>query len=441
MNLFTLVTVTISIETRWAVGGVPNTKDAVQLPLLRDPRETWEGGILPVVPGTSLAGSLRRHLKPEAANEWLGRPPGGREVRTGTLEPMPGKLRILGAVVSNDVTVSQRGSTSVNSERGAAQGRSLRTEQWASPGTIEIHAEHPGGHDEALSEAIRSWRPLIGRGRTTGLGRGVVKELRTLTLDLDDDAHLTWWLSRRHEWFTGGTGPAGVQPCRIPGFEGAEWHDNKLLALSVAWTVFEEVHIGVDEPQQARDGRQTAMAMKEGSRYLIPGSSWKGVFRHRVEFILQHCGANNEQTEMVTNRLFGALGMSGCLSFGDSFVDESVKPITRTHAPVDRFTGGAVNGGLHRMEAIPPGSELQLDIHADAPLPDPLLGLLRHVVRDLDDGLVRVGRSGSRGYGWLKAKVIVPAYEVTPVSIEDILAAMQGWHAGNNSAMNGEATV
>ena len=130
MTSITMLKIELRIDDRWAVGGVATVKSEIHSPVLLDPRGTSERRLLPHLPATSLAGSLRRHLGPTSADRWLGAPPGEWEERTGTLARRPGQLAILGVVLHPDADVHSGGRTRVDPARGAAHGGSLRTEQW-----------------------------------------------------------------------------------------------------------------------------------------------------------------------------------------------------------------------------------------------------------------------------------------------------------------------
>ena len=146
---------------------------------------------------------------------------------------------------------------------------------------------------------------------------------------------------------------------------------------------------------------------KENTPY-IPGSSWKGVFRHRVDFILDVVGATDLQRDGIAAALFGSQQHGrGLLTFGDSPIkDTQTQP--RTHVAIDRFTGGARDGSLFTLDSVPRGSTFTLHIGGAAAI-GPVENLLNHVIRDLSEGVIGVGGHGSRGYGWVARSGDPPA--------------------------------
>ena len=137
---------------------------------------------------------------------------------------------------------------------------------------------------------------------------------------------------------------------------------------------------------------------------------------------------------MITH-LFGATTARGRLRFADASVSrEDHSPLTRTHAPIDRFTGGALRGGLHSIESINRGCTLRQTISAEQDLPEPLINLLRHVVRDLHDGLRGIGRGSSRGYGWIRTPDNDPAADARPIDLDAVLAACRPQAAPHGAA-------
>ena len=148
----------------------------------------------------------------------------------------------------------------------------------------------------------------------------------------------------------------------------------------------------------------------------VPGSSWRGLFRARAEFILRSCGIDacrsSDRTcgQCPTCGLFGwapapddppeRQGATGLVRFHDSVV--SGERLDYNHAPIDRFTGGAAEAKLFERGSWRPGATLTLTVEQVStrrPVPGWARHLLALVARDLHDGLVGVGNSTTRGYG------------------------------------------
>lgn len=439
MTIVTLIRVMIDISDRWAVGAPPLGSSEIHLPVMIDPRYADTGAGRPHVPGTSLAGSLRRHLGADMALMWLGPPPAAHQQSTGNRDRSGGRLVLLGVQPEAGMAIETRGSTAIDRTRRSAIARSLRFEQTVTPGALSLYLEHPGTRDEALITALRSWEPVIGRSRTQGLGRAQVSLVECLTVDLSAPEQLQWWLTHRSEWADGGaSAPAGLWWNATAGLtaregevanraaeSGGDTRDDprpaRQAVLDLTWSVEEPVHVGVEEPISAgSSGPAVARTMQLLDQAVIPGSSWKGVFRHRVEHILDSVGATPEARTSVVDVLFGSQERRGVLHFADSVACDAPTPLpVRTHAPVDRFTGGAANGLLHTVEATPSGTFDQM-VWATQPIGPALRNLLAHVVNDIDEGLLTVGGRGSRGYGRLSLAASGNPLELAPVVVSAI---------------------
>lgn len=398
---YTMIRLDLKLSDRWAIGRIPDPAGEVDLPVLVDPRNGK-----PYLPGTTLAGALRRHLG-DAAEQWLGPEPTAfeesrkAEPPSSESDPEPPQRSPLGFLGSQvgEVAAQDRGATRVNPRRGAAEAGSLRTEQWNEPGTVLVALEYTGAEQiesELLSQLL-CWAPTLGRGASTGLGRAHVARVSWIRLKLTDADHLTWWLAQRDQWWLGTAAP----PATVAG--GTETppdsaNDASLRATATTrWKLREPLHVGTGEPEQQSDGRQLLSTMKLGDRPMVPGSSWKGVFRHRVEHILRVVGADPQP---ICEALFGSTATGrGLLTFHDSILKGGSWQKQR-HTAIDRFTGGVLDGALYEVEAVRPGTPIDLAITSPQ-LPDSVRNLLRHVQRDLHDGLIGVGGMSTRGYGLL----------------------------------------
>lgn len=434
----TLIRITLTLEGRWAVGHQASADSEIKLPVLMDPRVPPQGVARPYLPATGLVGSLRRHLG-SAALPWLGPEPGQHEATTGTQSSdaadRRGALQFLGTLPI-DASIAARGVTAVEGGRGAAAVGSLRTEQWAEPGLATLVAVHQGERDAELMSALARWRPFVGRGRTAGLGRANVTGLLSATIDLADPAHLLWWLTGRDAWLCSTRDlPKGVAAKDDTlADDSPERKEADRPVLDLGFIVAERIHVGTGA-QELLDGRQADSPMRSGQssqtgaslrNLIVPGSSWKGIFRHRCETILRLAGATDAQLSSIVASLFGSPSLGrGMLTFGDTGA-EATRTSVRRHVAIDRFTGGARDSALVTVLSIPEDQKLTLQIRSDGPLPTEARSLLLHVTRDLHDGLIGVGRHTTRGYGSVrldKAGRHLVA-DLPPVDVAGLLAAL-----------------
>ncbi|MCK6505018.1 CRISPR-associated RAMP protein Csx7 [Myxococcota bacterium] len=193
-----------------------------------------------------------------------------------------------------------------------------------------------------------------------------------------------------------------------------------------------------------------------GRRVLVPGSSWKGLFRSSAERLLRALGSQGacdpfhdpclkplgdeekkqaeklrarEQVQRARERLrddiclacatFGAPGLASHVKTADCVLDASLQ--VRDGVAMDRDLGRASDRLKYDFEVVEPGANLALEIHLENAT-DWQVGLLLAMVEDLDAGFARVGGFGSRGLGWLGLNTLT----VTRQSLADIVGRRPG---------------
>lgn len=398
MTAVTTIRLELAIETRWAVGAPDDASAEVDLPIR-------QRGADADLPSTGLAGALRRHL--QEPDYWLGgTPPAGGEQRRKVAREAS-RLAFLGAL-PGERPIQTRGATAIDPKRRAAREKSLRMEHYAEATTVVVAMEHEvadADRSDALIDELAAWRPYVGRGRTTGMGRSRVSRVEWVRADLDLPEQLTWWLTRRHDWVTSPDSAPPPNGAAAGSRAGAK--DPSNAELSLALTVKEPIHVGSREGADHGEARSTKAQsqFRSSGALTVPGSSWKGVFRSRVNSILEII--IGEEAPLAVRILFGGEDEKkdhhrGLLTFSDTPASKKTSPLTRTHVAIDRITGGARDSALFALESIPEGSHLTLRIGTTrGTLPPAVRNLLLHVVRDLSDGLIGIGGNVSRGYGWV----------------------------------------
>lgn len=189
---------------------------------------------------------------------------------------------------------------------------------------------------------------------------------------------------------------------------------------------------------------------------IIPGSSWKGVFRaHSYRlcvsrnlkvceglprathlsgndfYQLEGLGAdhlsklralvNGDIKACLLDLMFGAPGYRSHVDFSDSLPLNSYKLGYRTMVAIDRRTGTAGRGMLFSVEYVEPGCVFSFRLVARN-LPNYALGLIAEVLQDINSGMVRVGGLKSRGFGRVKIRnlrIWVRESEGTPLRALD----------------------
>jgi hypothetical protein len=152
--------------------------------------------------------------------------------------------------------------------------------------------------------------------------------------------------------------------------------------------------------------------------YIIPGSSWKGVIRSRMEQIAGYLGEqhpdNRKNYEKLIQNTFGVpgegkeAGAAGNIRFSDSVVGERMEndmavPQPRIH--IDKFTGGVMSRGLFSEKYASGKLTAEIDI-LNRNNPEQTCGLLILALRDLALGLVSIGSGYGMGKGFLDVETI-----------------------------------
>ncbi len=418
----TLLRAEITVQPGWAVGAVPIGNHTLNTELLLDA----DGR--PWVPGSSLAGSLRAHLRATDRTRGVAGSAGMETALMGSRPPKhptddadASRLWLLGTgFVPNDGGETQTEivcQTRIDRRRGAATATSLRTSRSvASGGTLTAYLRYDGIFTSDELAAIATWQPMIGHGRTTGNGHATLVAIRYGTIDPAEPDGARIWLTHTGPQLVDEVVRAG-SPIPIPARAREPWMIRDLV-VEDALLVGGSQALGPATPRV------------RGGSFLVPGSAWKGVIRSRVEYILRSrygetaacsgglrpdgsgCGT------CPTCKVFGHQGRRGLLAFADSTIDAAEQPCPRTQVAIDRITGGARDGLLFASQPVTSGS-LQLRIDALAPVEDWVRTAIDHVLQDLHDGLIGIGSRTTRGMGTLRLAspppppdpIVVPALE------------------------------
>lgn len=423
--MITLLQAEIVVEPGWAVGAVPLDDPTLDRDLLVDAAGR------PWVPGSTLAGSLRAHLRRHDAvaqtnleTDLMGsRPPTRRDdpaetsrlwllgtrftpqpPRNGTPTP-PGNP-------SDASALETVGQTGIDRFRGAATATSLRYSRTVgSGGVLTAYLRFDGELTDDQRAVLAAWRPAIGRDRTTGGGRARLRALRYGTVDPADPAGMTIWLSHSGEALVA---VVATRDIPIPAGTGEPW-------LTAEFIIEDALLVGDPRPTGPAQARTRA------GQPIVPGTAWKGIFRSRVEYILRSlfgeraaCQRPDGCGECPTCTVFGHQGSRGRLAFADSVITEvhnAEQLPVRTQVAIDRVTGGARDGQLFQSAPVTTG-RLQLRIDALDGVEDWVYTAFQHVLLDLNDRTIGVGSRVTRGMGTLRLAAEPP--NPGPVALPDM---------------------
>jgi CRISPR/Cas system CSM-associated protein Csm3 (group 7 of RAMP superfamily) len=399
--IITVLKAVIEAEAGWAVGAADSGLAGLDRELLTDARGC------PWVPPSSLGGSLRAHLTGLGADERLmgSRPPAPDRLRSAEPPELgPSALWLLGTRIyrakgddgdedpAGRPATTVEANTAVDPRRRAALPRSLRHSRVVDePTVIELYAQFDGRLPDGDLKLLASWRPQIGRDRTRGGGSARLSSIGYRFYDLSQDDDLRAWLEA--------PGPDRFGPLtdlRVTG-------ESDDLLIDDEFEIAGALHVGTG----SRRDKVSVTRMRDGQP-LVPGSSWKGLFRARAGYIVRTCWGEDAACTCQTGcgkclvcDIFGSAARRGRIAFRSSAITTADSPQTLNHVAIDRVSGGARDKLLFSDDVITSGT-LKLTITA-LDVVEPWQGdLLRHVERDIHDGLIGVGGGAQRGQGTLR---------------------------------------
>jgi CRISPR/Cas system CSM-associated protein Csm3 (group 7 of RAMP superfamily) len=416
--MITLLRAEIKLEPGWAVGAVPIGDPTIDRDLLID----QDGR--PWVPGSSLAGSIRAHLRASDAAAGTdyevrlmgSRPPTGRgeETTASPLWLLGTRFVVDDGDLRTPAVTEVVGQTAIDRvRRSAAEGSLRHSRTVASGGTLTAYFRFDGTLAADDLAVLAAWQPVIGRDRTSGGGRATLVGIHHGTVNPALGRDMAVWLTH-----TGAELVDAVAVSHIPGSNGpvVPW-------LSAGFLVRDAILVGDPRPTGPATPR-----LRNG-RPFVPGAAWKGIIRSRVEYIVRSlygvgavCTTATGCGDCPTCEVFGHQHRQGRLRFVDSMIeavsadDAPPTPEKRTQVAIDRVTGGSRDAQLFETTPITAG-RLTLRIDELRPVPAWARTAVLHVLRDIDDGLLGVGSRVTRGMGTLQLEspiddpgpVVVPA--------------------------------
>lgn len=150
------------------------------------------------------------------------------------------------------------------------------------------------------------------------------------------------------------------------------------------------------------------VCVKDDGVAIIPGTTWAGAIRNHMHKLLHLLECDGKTAELIVSRWFGHLSrkdikdkgtLRSRIVFSESRI-EATKDIVLSRGGQDRYTGGAQNGVLF-TEQICYGGQTKLEIMVDKRYNDykAILGMLFHVIKDLQKGYLAVGGQSALGRG------------------------------------------
>ena len=308
---------------------------------------------VPFIPGTSLAGALRSLIEVEnpcAADILFGtmHRTGGESVRDERQSAVS-----LYDVELNDAVIGSRDGVHIDDVTGTAidaHKYDYEIVESGAGGTFyaEILLRRVHQKDEhTLKETLLRLSELLRGGfhvgalTTKGFGRMQLRDMVVDCYDFRRPEDAIAWLSPQRgnaAWHMAYDDAAQTEP---PPADG-DFVITADFALTGALIVRDSV-----DPLAAADGEKSPAArMKTNAagQNIIPGTSLKGVLRHRAAYILHALGKEQTQAEAFIDRLMGTTATRGRFIVEEAVVDAEMH--TQTRSRIDRFTGGTIPSAL-----------------------------------------------------------------------------------------------
>ena len=163
-----------------------------------------------------------------------------------------------------------------------------------------------------------------------------------------------------------------------------------------------------------KDKNFNAVSLMSGDRYLLPGTSLKGVLSHHAEHILKKLGLDDSFLRDLMGYAEKEAKKKSRFLVDESLLSSNVTPAAQTRIRVDRFTGGVMDTALMVSEPLwqkensAPAFRLRFIIKEAKPEE---IGLALFLLRDLWQGRVAVGGEKSVGRGTLQGLGAVIRYD------------------------------
>lgn len=366
------------------------------------------------LPATSVAGSFRAYLKSigENCNELFG-----EQSQKG--KPFMSKVFISDAFADiNDI--DRRTGLRIDPERGSNVDGSKISRCYLSPGLkfnlmFEIHSENAEKNSRLLEMLYKCLKALekgyirFGGNKSNGLGMFKISKPKETVFDLKDKAKWFQFLNNDYSQFT-------------------DIYDKiKEIPMDTGYVEFNvegefSTPVLIKSPESVEDEGVDHKSIKSGKKYIVSGSSFKGILRSRIEKIANYFGSTNEAKALFGDNVSSDIKEAGGKNDKDKkkdkkkisrvFVSESELSINAKYQNsiynrirIDRFTGGVSKTAL--VSDLPIQGRTNFKVifkkQQDKEKDDYAIGIIALALRDLGTENLVVGGGNGIGRGRFKS--------------------------------------
>lgn len=176
------------------------------------------------------------------------------------------------------------------------------------------------------------------------------------------------------------------------------------------FSVIEAKDVSIESPLLIKgNGKKTGdsddISIKNiGGKYIIPGSSIKGIIRNRCGQIAEYLGIGDD----IIVDMFGSNHESshaGTITFADAYVEE-VKEKKYSGIHIDKLTGGVIKSGLYNRKPITgrTGIKVIYSNSYNTENKDVKMAILLLALRDFFTGKISIGSGFADGFGRVSAE-------------------------------------
>lgn len=235
----------------------------------------------------------------------------------------------------------------------------------------------------------------IGALTTKGFGFVVVENLDARLFDFRDKNHVAAWLFKK---------PSDKKI--LPSDEKFSVNKNDFVVDAVfkfkSSFIIRDYEVGTADKEK----NISSVTLKSRNDFVIPGTSLKGIFRHRAEYICDKLGIDKEFLNDLMGNSNDDKKIKSRFIVAESYIEPTAfNEFNHTRTKIDRFTGGILQGTLfttkpaYQKKNSAPVLKIHFEIH-DAK--DFEAGLAIFLLRDLWLGYVAIGGEKSIGRGTLE---------------------------------------
>ena len=151
-----------------------------------------------------------------------------------------------------------------------------------------------------------------------------------------------------------------------------------------------------------------AVSLQSKNDFVVPGTSLKGVLRHRAQHILERLGGSIDDLDELMGTSTKTLKLKSRFIVAESYVsDRKVSAVAHTRTRIDRFTGGVMQSSLFTTKPVWQSTDeptLHVHFEIDNVKREAEVGLAIALLRDLWLGRVAIGGEKAIGRGTLSGR-------------------------------------